>query len=94
MRTLFVDDVDTFDMAHVLGQTAKIAPQTIKLGGGTIDRDGLFDLVAVLGGNDRGIALFAIGGVALALFIWRQVRLQRRDRALLDLRVFRSLNFS
>lgn len=40
------------------------------------------------------IASFAIGGVALALFIWRQVRLQRRDRALLDLRVFRSLNFS
>ena len=40
------------------------------------------------------VASFSIGVVALALFIWRQLRLQRRDDALLDLRVFRSLNFS
>jgi DHA2 family lincomycin resistance protein-like MFS transporter len=40
------------------------------------------------------IASFVIGGVALALFVWRQLILQRTDRALLDLRVFRSLNFS
>lgn len=32
----------------------------------------------------------AIGAVALALFIWRQLTLQRTDRALLDLRTFRS----
>lgn len=31
-----------------------------------------------------------IGAVALALFIWRQLTLQRTDRALLDLRTFRS----
>lgn len=37
---------------------------------------------------------FAVGGVALALFIWRQLRLQRIDDALLDLRVFRARNFS
>ncbi|MEN2738175.1 MDR family MFS transporter [Microbacterium sp. X-17] len=35
-----------------------------------------------------------IGGLALGLFLWRQVVLQREDRALLDLRVFRSGNFS
>ena len=31
-----------------------------------------------------------IGVVALGLFVWRQLRLQREDRALLDLRTFRS----
>lgn len=35
-----------------------------------------------------------VGVVALGLFGWRQVALQRRDDALLDLRVFRSANFS
>ncbi len=35
-----------------------------------------------------------IGGVALGLFIWRQLRLQRRDAALLDLRTFRSQSFT
>lgn len=35
---------------------------------------------------------FAVGAVALALFIWRQLRL--RDRALLDLRTFASRAFS
>ncbi|WP_022879788.1 DHA2 family efflux MFS transporter permease subunit, partial [Microbacterium sp. B19] len=40
------------------------------------------------------VASFAVGIVALALFGWRQVRLQRADAALLDLRVFRSLNFT
>ena len=35
-----------------------------------------------------------IGGIALALFIWRQVLLQRRDRALLDLRTFRARSFT
>ncbi|WP_407939145.1 MDR family MFS transporter [Microbacterium mangrovi] len=35
-----------------------------------------------------------IGVIALGLFVWRQLVLQRRDDALLDLRVFRSANFS
>ncbi|OOC54069.1 MULTISPECIES: MDR family MFS transporter [Nocardiopsis] len=35
-----------------------------------------------------------VGAVALVLFVWRQLRLQRGDRALLDLRVFRSTQFS
>jgi DHA2 family lincomycin resistance protein-like MFS transporter len=36
----------------------------------------------------------AIGVIALVLFAWRQIVLQRKDDALLDLRVFRSVNFS
>lgn len=35
----------------------------------------------------------AAGAVALGLFVWRQLVLQRRDGALLDLRVFTSQNF-
>ncbi|MEO8262901.1 MAG: DHA2 family efflux MFS transporter permease subunit, partial [Pseudolysinimonas sp.] len=36
----------------------------------------------------------AIGAVLLAVFIWRQIRLQRTDSALLDLRTFQSRNFT
>ncbi|MBD8011072.1 MULTISPECIES: MDR family MFS transporter [Microbacterium] len=36
----------------------------------------------------------AVGVVGLVLFLWRQVLLQRRDAALLDLRVFGSKDFS
>ncbi len=39
-------------------------------------------------------ALFTVGGVSLVLFLLRQLVLQRDDRALLDLRVFRSPVFS
>ncbi|WP_298461548.1 MDR family MFS transporter [uncultured Cellulomonas sp.] len=38
--------------------------------------------------------LFAVGGLFLLLFLLRQIVLQRDDRALLDLRVFRSSIFS
>lgn len=37
---------------------------------------------------------FAVGVVALAAFLWRQVRLARDDRALLDLRAFTHGSFS
>ncbi|MFJ6652004.1 MDR family MFS transporter [Microbacterium sp. NPDC091313] len=40
------------------------------------------------------IVAFAVGVVGLLVFGWRQLRLQRADKALLDLRVFRSANFS
>lgn len=60
------------------------------------------------GGSVYGLSLFgnteaapgsqwaplAIGGAALAAFLLRQVALQRRDSALLDLRTFRSRNFT
>ncbi|WP_243074543.1 MDR family MFS transporter [Microbacterium sp. SS28] len=39
-------------------------------------------------------ASLAVGVIALGLFVWRQLKLQKVDDALLDLRVFRSANFS
>lgn len=39
-------------------------------------------------------AAIAVGALALVLFVWRQFRLQREERALLDLRVFASKQFS
>lgn len=52
---------------------------------------------AAQGGSSAGATLavsIGVGVVALGLFLWRQVLLQREDRALLDLRVFRSPNFT
>ncbi len=40
------------------------------------------------------IVSLAVGAIALGLFIWRQLHLQKEDDALMDLRVFRSGNFS
>ncbi|WP_298941965.1 DHA2 family efflux MFS transporter permease subunit [uncultured Microbacterium sp.] len=40
------------------------------------------------------VVALVIGGIALGLFAWRQVILQKKDDALLDLRIFRSGNFS
>jgi DHA2 family lincomycin resistance protein-like MFS transporter len=40
------------------------------------------------------IVSLSVGVISLGLFIWRQLRLQKVDDALLDLRVFRSANFS
>ncbi|WP_081747325.1 DHA2 family efflux MFS transporter permease subunit [Arthrobacter sp. Br18] len=52
-----------------------------------------------LGEASEGSALLpwaplAVGLVALALFVIRQIALQRNDRALLDLRVFTSMDFT
>ncbi|MCU1446022.1 DHA2 family efflux MFS transporter permease subunit [Cryobacterium sp.] len=46
------------------------------------------------GSAAAGLVPLGIGGVAIALFVWRQLTLQRRDRALLDLRTFVSRTFS
>ncbi|MBF4560529.1 multidrug efflux MFS transporter [Microbacterium sp. VKM Ac-2870] len=40
------------------------------------------------------VVALTIGVVALGAFLWRQVSLQKKDDALLDLRIFRSGNFS
>ncbi|MCI1020251.1 multidrug efflux MFS transporter [Microbacterium sp. C5A9] len=45
-------------------------------------------------GEVVGVSSLVVGAVALALFVWRQIVLQRIDDALLDLRVFRSVNFT
>lgn len=41
-----------------------------------------------------GSILVALGLIGLALFVWRQLRLQRDERALLDLRIFESRNYT
>lgn len=45
-------------------------------------------------GEIAGIVSLVAGALALGLFVWRQLVLQRIDDALLDLRVFRSRNFT
>lgn len=40
------------------------------------------------------VVSLAVGVLALGLFVWRQLVLQKVDDALLDLRIFRSANFS
>ena len=57
---------------------------------------GLSNLGEVEGGitTPAGWAPLAIGALGLALFIGRQLQLQRKDRALLDLRTFKSAGFS
>lgn len=40
------------------------------------------------------IIVLVVGVISLALFVWRQLSLQKKDDALLDLRVFRSRNFT
>ena len=46
------------------------------------------------GGATIGVISLVVGAIALGLFVWRQLVLQRIDDALLDLRVFRSRNFT
>ncbi|MEH3089791.1 MAG: DHA2 family efflux MFS transporter permease subunit [Microbacterium arborescens] len=49
---------------------------------------------AAAGSNLPLIVALAVGAAGLGAFVWRQIVLQRSDEALLDLRVFRSVNFS
>jgi DHA2 family lincomycin resistance protein-like MFS transporter len=54
--------------------------------------------LSALGGEAAGAVPFwaplGVGVVAMAVFVARQVKLQRSDRALLDLRTFVSRNFT
>lgn len=45
-------------------------------------------------GQTTGVIALVVGAASLALFVWRQLVLQKVDDALLDLRVFRSTNFT
>jgi DHA2 family lincomycin resistance protein-like MFS transporter len=66
----------------------------------------VYGLTGISGGGHGGAAeapagppaaalvCLGIGVVALVLFVWRQLALQRSERALLDLRTFASRNFS
>jgi MFS transporter, DHA2 family, lincomycin resistance protein len=61
---------------------------------------GLIYGLSTMGSAARGVEAVApwipvtLGGVALVVFVLRQLRLQRTDRALLDLRTFRAPMFS
>lgn len=58
---------------------------------------GLSQIGALAGGGGSAMPMIialAVGVVGLVLFLWRQVSLQRKDDALLDLRVFASRDFS
>jgi len=61
---------------------------------------GLVFGLSQIGGLGKGaswtpmLIALAVGVVGLGLFLWRQVKLQREDDALLDLRVFASRDFS
>ncbi len=65
-----------------------------QIGGAAAHRGSAADAAAQSMSSLSLVIAFATGGVALSLFLWRQVRLQRADDALLDLRVFRDHNFS
>ncbi|MGB4135078.1 MAG: MDR family MFS transporter [Microbacterium sp.] len=58
----------------------------------------VYGISTVSGGPDApvtaGIVALLLGVIGLALFVWRQIVLQRTERALLDLRTFRSRSFS
>jgi len=65
-----------------------------QIGGGGHGGDSAADAAAAGTATVTLIVSLAIGVVALGLFIWRQIVLQKVDDALLDLRIFRSANFS
>jgi DHA2 family lincomycin resistance protein-like MFS transporter len=95
---------------HNLGETTHAPIDTVSVILSALGFGGLVYGLSQLGAGGHGggaeadaasavattslIVSLGIGLVALGLFGWRQVVLQRKDDALLDLRVFRSLNFS
>ncbi|MFH8250419.1 MDR family MFS transporter [Microbacterium sp. B2969] len=65
-----------------------------QIGGAASHGSGEADAAAATVSTVSLIVSLAVGVIALGLFVWRQLRLQKKDDALLDLRVFRSANFS
>ena len=95
---------------HNLGETTRAPIDVLSVILSALGFGGLVFGLSQLGGGGHGsgadaaaasaastttlIVSLAVGVVALGLFGWRQVVLQRKDDALLDLRVFQSANFS
>ena len=95
---------------HTLGETTRAPIDVLSVILSALGFGGLVFGLSQLGAGGHGggadaaaatatstttlIVSLTIGVVALGLFGWRQVLLQRKDDALLDLRVFRSRNFS
>lgn len=84
-----------------LGETTHAPIDILSIVLSAIAFGGIVFGLSQFGGHGEGAAgsamigwiVMAFGAVALALFVWRQLALQKKDDALLDLRVFRSRNF-
>ncbi|WP_341956930.1 MDR family MFS transporter [Microbacterium sp. LWH13-1.2] len=82
-----------------LGETRKVPLDVLSIPLAALGFGGIVFGLSQFGGEGgsgetAGIVALVVGAVALALFVWRQLVLQRIDDALLDLRVFRSVNFT
>lgn len=82
-----------------LGETRKVPLDVLSIPLAALGFGGIVFGLSQFGGEGgsgetTGIVALVVGAVALALFVWRQLVLQRVDDALLDLRVFRSANFT
>ncbi|WP_311260005.1 DHA2 family efflux MFS transporter permease subunit [Microbacterium sp. WCS2018Hpa-9] len=82
-----------------LGETRKVPLDVLSIPLAALGFGGIVFGLSQFGGEGgsgetTGVIALVVGAVALALFVWRQLVLQRIDDALLDLRVFRSANFT
>lgn len=82
-----------------LGETRKVPLDVLSIPLAALGFGGIVFGLSQFGGEGgsgetAGVTALVVGAVALALFVWRQLVLQRIDDALLDLRVFRSANFT
>ncbi|KQR38922.1 MULTISPECIES: MDR family MFS transporter [Microbacterium] len=82
-----------------LGETRKVPLDVLSIPLAALGFGGIVFGLSQFGGEGgsgeaAGVTALIVGVVALALFVWRQLVLQRIDDALLDLRVFRSSNFT
>jgi DHA2 family lincomycin resistance protein-like MFS transporter len=82
-----------------LGETKKVPLDVLSVPLAAFGFGGIVYGLSQFGGHGdgaatTGIVALVVGAIALALFVWRQLVLQRIDDALLDLRVFRSRNFT
>jgi DHA2 family lincomycin resistance protein-like MFS transporter len=95
---------------HNLGETTRAPIDVLSVILSALGFGGVVYGLSQLGGGGHGtgaeaeaaqslsttslVIALTVGVISLGLFGWRQVLLQRKDDALLDLRVFRSANFS
>ena len=83
-----------------LGETRRMPLDVVSIPLAALGFGGIVFGISQLGGEGAGagattgVIALVVGVVSLGLFVWRQLVLQRVDDALLDLRVFRSTNFT
>ncbi len=82
-----------------LGETKNVPLDLLSIPLAALGFGGLVFGLSQFGGHGGsgaavGVIALVVGAVSLGLFVWRQLVLQRIDDALLDLRVFRSRNFT